>query len=233
MKKILLGLFAVLGIVSLSGCKKTKESYDLDESAKNHDISNVWFNNIEYNETAINNVAITNKEDGYDTTKTAHFEVFLPKNIQSEAKMNILDIPSYNSKSTIYANYASTTAFSSGDLATIIDILSEDTTIKTAVGYEIFKESSTLVEPKEGFCDASNDEKKFAVLYVPMRVDYVKYIADGDSSTRRITLITYVIAPVYATTTVYKDSKYSDSVVESYKDESKRISFTMQNGAIK
>ncbi|MGM9971289.1 MAG: hypothetical protein ACI35W_02635 [Anaeroplasmataceae bacterium] len=226
MKKIFLSIFAVLSMISLVGCKKETESFTLDDKAKNTEIATTWLNSVTYNATAVNNDKIIGDE-GYDAKKVSHFEVFLPTDILAETKVNILDIPTYDVHSTVYANYASTTAFGSSDYTLIIDILCTDDSIKAATGYEVLKSKENVVDPKDGFINAEKESKKLAVIYVPAKVNYVKYDSEGS---RRMTIMTYVLAPIYATTTIKTNDAYDDTVVESYK--SKPLTFKVLNGAI-
>lgn len=233
MKKFILSIFAALSVFALGSCNNSKESYTLDDSAKETELAKSWFNSIEWNSDAINKADNNDKTEndktvkGYDSSKTAHYEVFLPSDISANLKLNVSNIASYDKKSTVYANYASCTNLSSSDYGKIIDVISQDTTVKTATTYEPFKKYSTAIDPIEGFIDAAKDSKMFAVVYIPSKVEYIKYDSEG---TRKTSLRTFVLVPVYAATTTVSNGVYSDAKVEALKGKS--FTFTVKKGAI-
>lgn len=230
MKKLILGLCATIGIISLAGCKsESTESYDLDETAKSTTLATEWLNNVSYNGTSVNNSDITGDE-GYNSKGTKHYEVYLPEDVKNSIRLNVGDVSSYDEYSSVYVNYASTSSLSDSDYSVIIDILASDDSIMNSTTFEVFNDMSTEIEASDDFLEAEKDTKKVAVLYLPVFVKYVKYKSDNSTYVRYETLHTYVLVPVYASLTTYSNCSYNDSVVENYKDNT--FTFTLKNGTI-
>lgn len=212
MKKIIPTIFTLsLASVALVSCGSSKSKDPVtDNKSEATQVYANYFQTINYdrylNQAAAEELAANSK---------SYYEIHIPTNTEASKFLNTMDASSYdNKKDKVYVRYASTTKWSSDTYDDIIELLQADTTLAVYADYQ------TKVDvPADYLTTTTKEDRVLKVVYLPVKVVYVKYSKKKLSSTT----ISYMLAPVA--------SKITDKANTDYNTYSS-IEFKVKNGAM-
>lgn len=222
MKKIIAVCLALLSIISLSGCKSSTTV--VDKSALSSEIATSYLNDITYNEVACNEFTATK----------AHYSVYLPTDISSSLRLNVLSVESSITDSTKAFSfaYASPSDFTTSTKTAILKVfkssitndslgdLGFDLSFPTAWTFQVNFDSKT-------FGSVSGKTREVYTVYMPAYVEYYE-ISDKEA---KCVLQSYVLIPV-AYGTVYNGNAGLEGI-DSDIISITRINLANENGVLK
>lgn len=208
-KELFIASLGLVGILSLLACTKADSGDDLPDTSSRETATYINYiqDKITFNETAMNAASI-------DSTK-AHYEVFLPTNIDESIRMSIANAEGYTKNTKgIYANYISLeNSWDDDNLDEILNILVADETLN------VFNKVSTKIETPENYFETEASTRRLATTYIPLQVNYVGN-SDVDND-----VYSYVFAPTYSVLTTLVNDVLADSKAQSYNNDSYLITF--------
>lgn len=227
MKKRYFLAFAMVGLVTISGCSK-KVEYSIDQIGINIELSEPWLNKVDYSSTAINEYAETSD----------HFRVYLPQDVSSSLRLNVLDLEStitdkFVSVSVPYATGTNFTEAARASLAVIYSShFSGDNKLQLAYETNIPASWSTRLVLEDSNSEAV--EGKSRALYTVYMPTYVEHYGSYDGSIK-IDCKSYVLVPISFGIVYSSSTVVSSSNLEGVDDSIKAIesvTFNVTNGLL-
>ncbi len=209
-KGFLVATLGLVSVLSLASCRKNNTKNDLPDTSSRETTTYINYieNKIEFNETAMNAA-------DFEGVDGAHYEVYLPKDIEASYRLNVLDVSKYNSdKEKVSVRYGTLeNSWGQSQINKVIDILVKDETLGVQSTY------SLDLEKPEGYFDTEASTRKVCILYLPVQVNYV------GNKKQSSDVYSYMFAPVYSVLTNLVDNKLTDEKAQQYNQESLLIQF--------
>ena len=233
MKKILLVIFSLMLGLTLVGCNNNQQQ-QADTTSLSTEVAKNWLN-LGANDLV--SAKYTRKVYEPESKKDAYFTIYAPTDIKESIRVvsNKLDPKFFEAGATSKVRYLATTVISDSAKEVISSkavafeetIKSEitDFTAKVQPGYE-----TTFQEL--GMESYNEDENYLCVFYMPMLLRSYKGTAE-EGKDGEITLTTFVIVPVYTTTSGFANAVYTKELVANYVANNKLVTFTYEDGKIK
>ncbi len=227
MKKIptiLLASVLFAGVIVLASCS----SDDDDTDPLTTDVAEDWLRLD--TTTYVSDVYTTTVYDpttDEDFSDTDYYKIWAPTDINSSIRLTLTEIDSstFSSTTTNDVRYLQCSSFDSSDQEDFVDEISD---VETSLTSEItdftadiqnsWEEDITDYSITSDSLDSSADTNYLAVFYMPFLVQTYEDSEISESS--------FIIAPVYVTTTSLTDSTYSLDLANTYSSNDKIITFS-------
>ena len=232
MKKVLIGLSALVLGFSLVSCKQSQTT--TDTSSLETEVAKKW---LKLGSTDTVSSVYTNQiYKPESTTKANYYTLYAPTDIAGSVRVvvNTLESNYFESSTTVKLRYLSTSALTDTTYQSVAtNISSYKENIKTAItDFEAkVQESYSQTLGDLGYTEYNQTNNRLCVFYMPCLLRaYNKASEEGKDG--EITLTTFVLVPVYHTLSGLNGDQYTNELVQGYVTNSKLVSFTYKDSKI-